>query len=88
MRRCAIMNITKDRPPRLPFFAMKNAVLGERYELSIVFVGNAVSRRLNRQYRKKNKPANVLSFRLEKHIGELFIDLTEAKKEAPDAGGS
>ncbi len=73
----------------IPFTRLKNIVLGRKYELSLVFTDNIHSRRLNTIYRRKNKPANVLSFPLSKKSpdcagsGEIFIDLITAKKEAP-----
>lgn len=79
----SIRNTTKGKLPRLPFVDIKNAILGEKYELSIVFCGNNLSRRLNRTYRGKDKPTNVLSFPLSKKTGEIVIDLTRSKKEAP-----
>ncbi|MBI2046500.1 MAG: rRNA maturation RNase YbeY [Parcubacteria group bacterium] len=67
----------------LPFQDIKKAVLGERYVLSLVFVGDARSRQLNKKYRGKNKPANVLSFPLGTGEGEIFINPIRAKKDAP-----
>src|SRR3989344_4196767 len=67
----------------LPFHNMKKAVLGDRYALSLVFVGNARSRALNKKYRGKNKPANVLSFPLGPSDGEIFLNPLCAKKDAP-----
>ena len=55
------------------FNKIKEQVLGKRYELSLVFAGNSFMRRLNRVYRGKDKPANVLSFQLSKNSGEIFI---------------
>lgn len=78
----SFVNTTKGKPPRLPFFAIKNAVLGKTYDLSLAFIGSTRSRRLNKTYRNKDKPANVLSFPLEKNAGEIFIDLSVAKKQA------
>ena len=74
-------------PPRrgkfsIPFTRLKNAVLGQSFELSLVFTDNVFSRRLNAKYRGENKPANVLSFSLSKKLGEIFINLVTAKKEA------
>ena len=69
--------------PRVPFLALKNAVLGEDYDLSLVFASPTLSRKLNRTHRDKDKPANVLSFPLTKTSGELFLDLETARKEAP-----
>lgn len=65
------------------FKRLKKKILGKNFELSLVFADNKLSRRLNRIYRKKNKPANVLSFPLSKKSGEIFIDLVTAKLEAP-----
>ncbi len=76
-------NNTKGKLPRLPFVDIKNAVLGEKYDLSLVFIGSALSRRLNKEHRAKDKPANILSFPLSKESGEIFIDVKEATKQAP-----
>jgi|SRR3989344_1995622 len=78
-----ITNTTKGRPPRLPFVALKKAVLGERYSLSLVFVSDARSAALNRKHRGKGEPANVLSFPLSADEGEIFISLATARKDAP-----
>lgn len=65
---------------------MKNKVLGERYELSLVCIGNKESQRLNKTYRGKNSPTNVLSFPLRKLEGEIFIDLKQSRADAPIFG--
>jgi len=72
----------KGKLPRLPFIKMKNAVLGKNYELSVVFTDNKLSKKLNKIYRGKNKPANVLSFPLSKKAGEIYLDLKEIKKSS------
>lgn len=61
---------------------IKEAVLGKSYELSLVFCDNRESRRLNRIYRGKDNPTNILSFPLSKTSGEIFINAALAKKEA------
>jgi probable rRNA maturation factor len=61
-------------------------VLGNKYDVSVVFCGEKLSQRLNRTYRKKNKPTNVLSFPLSKHEGEIFLNLIRIKKEAQKKG--
>ncbi|MBI2065865.1 MAG: rRNA maturation RNase YbeY [Candidatus Zambryskibacteria bacterium] len=66
----------------IPFTRLKNIILSRNFELSLVFVDSAFSRRLNVKHRRKNKPANVLSFPLSKKSGEIFIDLITARKEA------
>lgn len=79
-----ISNTTKGSLPRLPFASLKDAVLGKKYELSLVIAGDALSRRLNLQFRDKDKPANVLSFPFTKNEGEIFLNLKRAKIEASD----
>jgi len=61
---------------------IKNHVLGKHYNLSLVFVGDARSKKLNQKYRKKQKPANVLSFSLSDSDGEMFINVPLAQREA------
>ncbi len=78
----SIKNTTKGKLPSLPFVNMKNEVLGKKYELSLVFIGEKLSRKLNKKYRKKDKPTNILSFPLSDNEGEIFINLSLAKKEA------
>jgi probable rRNA maturation factor len=70
----------------LPLVEIKRAVLGKRYELSLVFIGSTLSRRLNSAHRGKDKSANVLSFPLTKNTGEMFIDIQQSQKEAPKFG--
>jgi probable rRNA maturation factor len=81
----SMLNKTKGNPSfdGLPFVDIKNTILGKKYDLSLVFIGSIRSRRLNREYRGKDKPANVLSFPLSKESGEIFIDVKEATKQAP-----
>jgi len=77
-----ITNTTKSTLPSVPFDKIKNAVLGRKYSLSLVFIGQKQSSKLNFSYRGKNKPTNILSFPLDKKTGEIFITPSVAKKEA------
>ncbi len=83
-----ITNMAKGNPPigGLPFLAMKEAVLGKAYELSVVFASRTTLRKLNLKYRNKNQPTDILSFPLSKTEGEIFINLEEARKEAKKFG--
>jgi probable rRNA maturation factor len=84
----AIRNTTRSAPPRLPFEEIKNKVLGTRYQLSLVFVGDARGRALNQKYRKKQTVPNVLAFPLSQSEGEIFISPNRARKEAAQFGMS
>ena len=75
----SVSNTTRGKVPSLPFESIKNTVLGKNYELSLVFCGDKLSKRLNKTYREKNKPTNVLSFPISKNTGEIFINLSHLK---------
>ena len=57
-------------------------VLGKKYSLSLVFIGDKLSKKLNNKYRKINKPTNILTFPLSKKEGEIFINLNLSKKQS------
>jgi rRNA maturation RNase YbeY len=84
----SLKQTTKEKPPRISFEPIKNKVMGKRYEVSLVFCGAALSRSLNRQYRLKDKVANVLSFPLSETSGEVFICLSKARVECKKFGMS
>ncbi len=69
--------------PELPYEAMKNAILGKNYNLSLVFVGATRAQALNQEHRGKTYTPNVLSFPLTETDGEITITPTVARKEAP-----
>jgi len=77
-----IKNTTRQKIPKIPFQKIAETVLGKKYELSLVFIGDQLSRKLNRQYRQIDKNASILSFPLTKNNGEIFINLNLAKKNS------
>jgi probable rRNA maturation factor len=81
-----ITNKTKGALQNVPFANMKDVVLGKNYELSLVFIGETLSRKLNKKYREKDRATNVLSFPLTKFSGEIFITPSVAKKEGHSVG--
>lgn len=78
----SIRNTTKGKPPGLPFRLIKEKVLGKNYDLSLVFVGEKRIRTLNRIYRQKNKPTDILSFPISKNSGEIFLCLPKVTAQA------
>jgi rRNA maturation RNase YbeY len=70
--------------PTLPYEEISRAILGARYDLSLVFIGNTRAQNLNRIHRQKEYVPNVLSFPLSDTMGEIFINPHIAKKEAKD----
>ena len=65
---------------------IKSDILGKKYSLSVAFVPAKVSHEINKKYRKKDKPTNVLSFALYKDEGELVLCKDVIKKEAKNLG--
>jgi len=75
------INKTKGKLPSLPFAIIKNDILGQKYSLSLAFVGEKKSCELNNLYRKINKSTNILSFPLDKNLGEIIICPSVVKRE-------
>lgn len=78
----SVINKTKGRIPKLPFSVIKDDILGKKYFLSLAFVGEKESRTINKKYRGKDKPTNILSFPFYKNEGEIIICPSVAKREA------
>ena len=57
-------------------------------EVSVALVGDARMRVLNRQYRRKDKPTDVLSFVADEPLGDIVIATGVARRQARDAGHS
>jgi probable rRNA maturation factor len=75
-----ILNKTKGKLPSLPFAKIKTSILGEKYDLSLVFTTAQEIKKLNTKYRNINRPTDILSFPLSKKSGEIFICPSESKK--------
>jgi len=58
------------------------AVLRMKKEVSLVLVGDAKMKELNKFYRQKNQTTDVLSF---EELNEIFISLPQAKRQAREA---
>lgn len=82
----SVSNTTKQSPlsRKEDFLLIKKSILGEKYDLSLVFVGDKKIQSLNNQYRNKTYIPNILSFPIDKTSGEIFINIKVAKKEARD----
>jgi probable rRNA maturation factor len=78
----SIQRMTAGPVPSVPFVAIKNAVLGKKYELSVLFPDTKTSKKLHKQWKQKSTPVNVLSFPLDETSGEIIITLGVARKEA------
>ncbi len=100
-----ITNFTKARIKKnlilkTVFYTLKTLGFSKRdiqtKEISIVFCGDTRMRGLNKEYRKKNKTTDVLSFSFNDSelsfnkdaLGEIFISVPQAKRQAKQKGVS
>lgn len=63
---------------------IKKEILGKDFELSLVIVGDKKIQNLNKKFRNKNYPTDVLSFPLSKDSGEIFFNIKIATKKSLD----
>ncbi len=68
--------------PAIPFLSIKEKILGKDYDLTITFCTPKESQEKNKSYRDKGYPTNILSFPLSEHMGEIYISLSTARKDA------
>jgi probable rRNA maturation factor len=84
-------------------FAQKKLQMTEPCELSVTFVNNDRIQEINREYRGKDKPTDVISFALEelgegeiqitggnmpRVLGDIIISTDKAREQAADYGHS
>ncbi len=65
------------------FTKIKDKVLGKNFDLSLVFIGTKKMRYLNRTHRKKDYATDILSFNVDKEVGEIVINPEKARRKAP-----
>lgn len=73
------------------FLRSAQAAVGIAGEVDVLLAGDATLKRLNREYRGKNKATDVLSFPAPEelageHAGDLAISLDTAARQAEDHG--
>jgi probable rRNA maturation factor len=76
----------KPHVSRAFFVSAARAVLTEHYVLSVAFVTTKEVRRLNRLYRGKNAPTDILAFPLSQNEGEMVFSMREVRAQAPFFG--
>lgn len=70
----------------LLFGSMKDAILGKKYDLSVVFVGPKEMQKLNATYRDKDYATDILSFPISETSGEIFICRLKANQKSREYG--
>ncbi|TAJ12895.1 rRNA maturation RNase YbeY [Patescibacteria group bacterium] len=78
----SVTNTATHPTPKVSFNRIKNLVLGEKYDLSVVFIPPRKMHTLNNTYRHKNSSTDILAFPLSKTNGEIFLCMQDVKKKA------
>lgn len=78
-RHFSLTNKTRGATPRVPFKKIKDAILGDAYDLSLALVPPAEMRAITLRTKHKDKVSNVLAFPLSKTSGEVLICPSAAK---------
>lgn len=78
------VSIEKGTLPRVPFLALKEKILGKKYELSIRFVGPTEAQALNIAHRQKEYVPNTLSFPYSDTSGEIILCRSAMRREHKD----
>jgi probable rRNA maturation factor len=81
----SIINKTRSTPTPVgvPFVSIKEAILGQEYDLSVSILTPVLQKKINTTYREKPTTTNILSFTLSENSGEITFDLGKVKKDAP-----
>ena len=61
---------------------MIEEILGKKFSVSIAYISDQKMREINHRYRKIDKTTDILSFSLDKNLGEILISKKEAEKKA------
>lgn len=65
-----------------------SALLKQKKELTVVFLNSSLMKKINKQFRKKNKPTDILSFSSDdpNSLGELLLCIDVLKSQAREQG--
>ena len=81
-----VVKLVKNQIPALPWQRACHKILGNKYELDLIFTSTSFMKKINRRYSQKNKSTNVLAFPLAGLEGQIVLDAALAKKEAKFCG--
>lgn len=65
---------------------IKKEILGENYDLSFSYINKEEIHNINKTYRQKDEPTDILSFELSKSNGEILICKEMVKQKSKDFG--
>lgn len=83
---CSVTSTVRRQVNTVDLCRIAKHILGDTYHLSIVIVGDMRARKINRTYRHKDYAPNVLSFPLDEHSGEIYLNIARITRECRSFG--
>jgi probable rRNA maturation factor len=77
-----ILRKTRGDIPALPFFKVKEEILGKTYELSLTFVDKKEMRKLSKEHKGSPNHMNTLAFPMDEKSGEIIMNLQTIRSQA------
>ncbi|MCF7865215.1 MAG: rRNA maturation RNase YbeY [Candidatus Pacebacteria bacterium] len=75
---------TAPRVNEVLFRRIKDEVLGSNYELDLMFIGRTRAKTLNFKFRQKDYATDILSFPIDKSMGEIYMYPAKVKSKAKE----
>jgi ssRNA-specific RNase YbeY (16S rRNA maturation enzyme) len=66
--------------PNVPVLNIKEKILGKKFNVNLIYCSPKKSQELNKTYRDKDYPTNILTFPLSDTEGEIYICRSIARK--------
>ncbi len=82
------INLRKDNLPAVNFAKIKEAILGKKYELSLLICADNLAQKINKKHRNKSYIPNTLSFIYSEKSGEIILNARQIEREAKSFGHS
>jgi probable rRNA maturation factor len=83
-----IVRETQATLPRVAFRRIKEELMGKDYDLTLIFPSPKRATNMHQEWKSKDGPANILSFPFDKKTGEIYISLSQARRECKNFGRS
>lgn len=81
----SLANLTRQKTPAIAWKKIAEKILGKKFNLSVVLVGEKKIAEIKKKYpprEQKTRQPNILSFLMEKNVGEIFLCLAYLRREA------
>ncbi|MEK7596114.1 MAG: rRNA maturation RNase YbeY [Patescibacteria group bacterium] len=82
----SIANLTGQKTPAVAWKKIAEKILGKKFNLSVVLAGEKKIAEIKKKYPprgQKSYQLNILSFLMEKNVGEIFLCPAYLRREAP-----